>query len=555
MNEENILYLYAYLAIQGFGHIKCRKLVDTLKGRYVVDLKYAIVSDKTFSKSNESIRRETVPEGDLLSMKYRVLIIEARLGVVDSAKESEKMAASTLRKFIDKGGIVIFLMSDVNSIRNNPIYNAFLKEAGLPAIRNPRSKGEFPDIHLVSGDSFKTDIIFGYDEENALTGGHFFSIKIDEDYLKVVDNNARPAFQGVSQIVVDHPLQLEGYKFLLVGNQESTRMVTSGDLWWDGNPYHVFGVYNDYGRGVSATITGGICLDQFQNYKTDANKLILNLVDLFVKYQNMRSPFLGLYQTVKQIKKDSAEELAQALKKRDPESTYDKISEEISRLVLEKIRKIPEKIGLKAARFAEDKLKEIWEELEDETRIFLISGETFYQQNRLIKPESKLDFSGAIVLFAKAIETELVTKLLEKFRDYLEKSGRSSQLGLEKIRSKTNAVLFDYLFKGREKLSLGQIGFYLRCINSSDPIISELRNFLLESREPNYWILKEAFPKTLGYITVNFRNGSAHDKVMSLKQCEELRGIIFGSEGQESLIVHIFKNIPSTGKERTYRGI
>ena len=551
MNEDNILYLYAHLAVQGFGHIKCRKLVDTLKGRYAVDLKYAIVSDNAFSKSNESIRRETVPESDLLSMKYRVLVIEARLGVVESAKESEKMAASTLRKFIDQGGIVIFLMSDVNNVLNNQYYNAFLKQAGLPTIRNPRSKWEFPDIHLVSEDSFKTAIIFGYDEKNAVDGGHFFSIKIDEDYLKLIDNNIHPAFKGVSQIIVDHPLQLEGYKFLLAGNQESTRMVTSGDLWWDGNPYHIFGMYNDYGRGVSATITGGICLDQFQKYKTDANKLILNLVDLFVKYQNMRSPFLGLYRTVKQIKKDSAEELAQALKKKDPESTYNKISEEISRLVLEEIRKIPEKIRLQVARFAEDKLKEIWEELEDETRIFLISGETFYQQNRLIKSESKLDFSGAIVLFAKAIETELVTKLLKRFRDYLEKSDRSSQLGLEKIRSKTNAILFDYLFKGREKLSLGQIGFCLRYINSPDPIISELRNFLLESKEPKYWISKEAFPKTLDYITVYFRNGSAHDKVMSLKQCEELRGIIFGSEGQESLIVNIFKNIPSTSKQRT----
>lgn len=546
MYEDSILYLYAYMARQGFGHVRCRKLVDSLKRRYVVELKYAIVSDKTYSKSTESIRREIFPESDLLSMKHRILIIEGRLGVVESPKESEKVRASTLRKFMDDGGIVIFLMSDVNSVLNNPQYNAFLRNAGLPAIRNPRSKWEFPYIHLISGDSYRTDIIFGCDEENTLDGGNFFSIEINEEYLKVIDHHIRPAFEGVSKIVADHPLQLEGYKFLITGNPKSTRMVTSGDLWWDGDLFHIFGAYNDYGRGVSATITGGICLDQFHDYQTDANKLILNLVNLFLQYQSMRGPFLGIYQAVRQIKKGAATELAQALEKGDPEPTYDKIAEDISKLVSDKIREIPKRIQLQATRLLKDKLKESWEELEEKTRNFLISGETVYQQNRNIESGLKFDFSVSIIPLAKAVETELAIKLFGRFRDYLERSGKSSRVGNEKNRNKTNAVLFDYLFKGRKRLSLGQIGFYFGCINGSDPIISELRNFLLKSRKPNFWIVKGAFPKTLNYITVNFRNGSAHDKVMTLKQCEELRKIIFGSGGQKSLIVKIIRSIPQT---------
>jgi hypothetical protein len=535
------------MAAQGFSHIRCRKLIDVLKTQYSVEPKYAILPNSDFSKSNESIKRETVSESDLLNRKYKVLIIEGRLGSVGNAEESEKVRASAIRKFKGDGGIVLFLMNDVINARNNSNYNAFLRNSGLPSIRNPRSEWEFPQIHMVSGEFYKNDLIYGYDNKHTLNGGHFFSIDITNEYLRLIDHAVRSAYEGVSRIVVDHPLQLDGYKFLLAvpvgGKNNSTRMITSSDLWWDGDPYHVFGAYDDIGEGVGATITGGICLDQFQGYNTDANRFVLNLVNVFVQYQNMRSPFLGLSETVQQIKKAAAPELSHAIEGEYRELIYDRVVEEISEAIAEKIKKMPEEVQKKAAEFVKSKLRECWEEIK-EIHTFLISGETYYQLTQQLGSILGFDFSGTSVQFAKAIEIEVAAKLLSRFRDYLGINGRLPQVIQDNRRIKgRNDRLFDYL-KEEKRVTLGQINFYLGCIERSDPILSEFRDFLITSKDPSFWINKDAFPKTLDYITKNIRNASAHTEQVTLEKCEELRAIVFGLNGRESLILQINKNLP-----------
>jgi hypothetical protein len=549
MGRESILYLYAELAGRGFSHVRCRKLIDALKTQYSVELKYAILPYSDFAKSDESIKREVVSESDLLNGQYRVLVIEGRLGSVENAEESEKVRASAIREFKENGGIVIFLMNDVNNAINNSSYNAFLRNSGLPSLRNPRSEWEFPDIHLVSGESYKRGIIFGYDEKHALEGGHFFSVDITRDCLSLIDHTLRPAFDGISRIVVDHPIQLDGYKMLLAvpvgGKNNSTRMITSGDLWWDGDPYHIFGACDDTGRGVSATITGGICLDKFQDYHTDANGFVLNLVNLFVQYQNMRSPFLRFSETVQRIKKIAAPELAQASEREDRESIYDKVAEEISKAISEKIRNTPREARQKAAQFVKSRLSECWKGIE-EIHTFLISGETCYQLMRPLGSTPGFDFSAVSVLFAKAIEVEVTTRLLGRFREGLKMNGRLTQVIRDDRRVKgKNERLFDYL-KEEKRITLGDVNFYLGCVESSDdPILSEFRDFLQTSKNPDFWTSKDAFPKTLDYVTKNFRNGSVHTEQMTLEKCEELRMIVFGLDDQESLILQINKNLPS----------
>jgi len=289
-----ILYLYAYLAEQGLGHIRSRNLVGALGKEHDVALRYAIVGDAVFSGARGSVKRQTMAESHFLSGGYRVLVIEERLGVRSPA-ESEKVRAETLRRFFDGGGITIFLFKEENEfLARAEDYNAFLREAGLPLIRQPRSQDEFLTPIPAAFDSFP-QLIRGYDEEHALRGGSLFYIEVNRKYLEYVNPDVHPAFEGVSRLVVDNPIQLDvpPSKILLAGNPDTTRMLATSDFWWDGAAYHIPAAYNDHGNGVTAMITGGICSDYIdKNYPTDGIQFMLNLVNLLLKYQRKRCSLL-----------------------------------------------------------------------------------------------------------------------------------------------------------------------------------------------------------------------------------------------------------------------
>ena len=284
-----ILYLYAYLAGQGLGHIRSRNLVGALSRRHRVTLRYAVLPDHLFSRAGGGVRRQTMAEGDFLSGGFEVLVIEERLNV-RSPEESEKARAETLNQFLEGGGVILFLFKEENAFLGKAEnYNAFLRGAGLPAIRRPQSRREFPDPSMA--DPSIPQLIRGYDEEHALHGGSLFHIEINRKYLDQVAPEVHPAFEGVSRLVVDTPIQLEvpPAKPLLTGNPATTRMLTTRDLWWTGDPHHIPAAYKDRGKGVAATITGAICHDHIDNhYPTDGIQFMLNLVNLFTAHQRKR---------------------------------------------------------------------------------------------------------------------------------------------------------------------------------------------------------------------------------------------------------------------------
>lgn len=297
-SRVKILYLYRYLSINGFDYINCRKLIQSLNKHFTnVDLRWGILPEDEYAKLNQEwMKNETISENDFFSAKYRVLIIEDILNV-ESKSRSSKVRASTLKKFQDDGGIVIFNFREEDKLLNPPgigTYNAFLSKAGLPQIRQPESREQFPDQRYFTHLSHHK-LVRGYDEDNMIKGknGFYFRIKVDNDYLEYISREMRPAFQGVSQLVAIAPLEVKIYSgILLAGNPSTTKMLSSGDLWWDGSLFHVFGSYNDIGSGCSVTITGSICSDTaIEMEQTDGIQFVINLINLLLNYQSERLRF------------------------------------------------------------------------------------------------------------------------------------------------------------------------------------------------------------------------------------------------------------------------
>ena len=531
--KANIIYLYAYLAEAGFGHIRCRKLIESLSEQHSVTLRYAIVPDDVFLKAETSVKQQTISETDFLNGGYEVLIIERRLGI-HSPDESEKVRAATLKRFLDNGGIVIFMFGEGNQFASNSkIYNAFLNKAGIPLIRQPRSEGEFPDIHLV-GDITNHKIIRGFDKEHALHSGFLFWIDVNKKYLEYVDFHVRPAFEGISRLVVNAPVQVQVAppfdRILLAGNPGTTRMLTSGDLWWDGDLYHVLGAYNDFGKGVSAIITGDICDDFIvQQYETDGIQFMLNLVNLFIKYQRERRPFLSLPIIVRRVQEEATRELSQAIEAKD--KIYDRIIEQIHKAV--QSHPSAQQYRAEAIEFLQVALKDCWQELEELTRNFLITGESVFRAFRTVK---EVDFAAPAVEFAKALEVELNAKLINRFRSYYKSFSKRIQ---QKDRRRS-VLLSD------KELTLGQIKHELKeIISNSNAVYVIFREYLKQkSDSPDFWLDSDKFPKTLQIITDRYRNGAAHTKRITLKLFEEWRNLLLGLKDESSLLLQVVKFSP-----------
>ncbi len=74
--KVNILYLYAHPAEQGFDHIDCRKLIDSLKEHYDVTLSWRILPDDTFSKT--TLKQQSIAESDFLHELLFFLYLDSK---------------------------------------------------------------------------------------------------------------------------------------------------------------------------------------------------------------------------------------------------------------------------------------------------------------------------------------------------------------------------------------------------------------------------------------------------------------------------------------------
>ncbi|MEH1965309.1 hypothetical protein [Nostoc sp.] len=284
--KANILYIYADLAELTLEPIKCQILVNELKEYHNVTLHYAIVS--SIENYPETTKRQFITEEEFENNNYDILIIENKLKVI-SQDESEKVKSEILLNFRKNGGIVVFMCSE-NGQPFISTYNDFLRKALLPIIRHPISQSEFPDGQRI--EDFHRDFINCYDEQNKINNKiYYFSLKINEKYLRRIDESIRSVFKDVQRLVVNSPIQVDDafrLRILLPGNT-TTIMITSSDLRWDGAMYPILGSYNDI-FGVGVLITGDICLDSIvKSQKTDAIRFMLNLVNLLWEKQQQRS--------------------------------------------------------------------------------------------------------------------------------------------------------------------------------------------------------------------------------------------------------------------------
>lgn len=292
MNNVKILFLYSQLTPVGYQYTRMRKLIDALRDEYEVETRFAIVSEQKYAEiNNEKVKNEFITTKDFVESEFDLLFIEGSL-YVKNEHNSYRTDAHIYKGFLDQGGLIIYNFDDSTSYQSNPgkdAYHSFLVNAGFPTIRNPTSENEFPHLH---GGIRDNDIIYGFDEDAAVSkGSSYIVVNVTESYLDSVPSYFRAAYLGVSRLILGLPIQvMAGSQPLIFGNP-TTKLLTSGDWWWDGD-FPIFGCYNSLGYGCSVLIAAHMFLDSLlEKYSSDNIQFLKNLVNVLTTIQQERRNF------------------------------------------------------------------------------------------------------------------------------------------------------------------------------------------------------------------------------------------------------------------------
>ena len=99
-------------------------------------------------------------------------------------------------------------------------------------------------------------------------------------------------------------------------------------------------------------------------------------------------------------------------------------------------------------------LSRCWGDLEDESRQFLMTGESVFRLFRA-SGAPDLDYAAVALPLAKSLEVELNTKLLRRFREYLRAQG-NLDAAVAEAHSRRIRLALEPSTRSRRALSLGE---------------------------------------------------------------------------------------------------
>ncbi|TGM23521.1 hypothetical protein EHQ74_17765 [Leptospira levettii] len=289
MIKKKILYL------KSNSEKTFNSLRQSLSKDFDIIVKNIIVEDSApFGK--EDTNSNLITEGEVLLNKFYCILIEDQLNVIDELI-SKKIRAIFARKFINLGGLFIFLNDEVYSaIANSPnldflTYNRFLYNAGLPQIYQTKTEGDLDlgyykkhwEEKGVSIDKkIDKNVTRGLDEINKIDITSKYIIEINKNYKKHIIIKSPKIFESVSKLAVSYSIQLDGGDPVIVGNPDTTRLYVSGMDFFDSKlNIHTFGSFIESGNGIGLHIAGDMYKEKLP--ENDNATYIKNLILYFLQ--------------------------------------------------------------------------------------------------------------------------------------------------------------------------------------------------------------------------------------------------------------------------------
>lgn len=295
MDSPKILFLYDKPVPFGYEYTRTRKFIHELQLEYELEQKFGVYDIERYSSiKHAQAKNEIITEDEFLSAGYDLVFIENQL-YVETETDAHRANSSTYKKFLDKGGALVFGFGDTFEFLNGvgiEKYNKFLQNSGLPQIRTPASREEFLNYESYR-DTTARQTIRGVDEIAPLQNELYrFYVQITDTYKKQIPPKIRSVYQDINKLFLPNPIQFDTLENVLIGGNRTTKLLTVGDLWWDGaSP--TFGVFNDLSNGCSVLLPGHMILDSvLDENPSDNMKFLMNLVNLLIVRQRERKELM-----------------------------------------------------------------------------------------------------------------------------------------------------------------------------------------------------------------------------------------------------------------------
>jgi len=269
VSAKRLLYLhYQHLAVAGQGAIAGNRLLEFLRSRLdQVITAHMVVDDDSLKAAHPSFLDDVIALGEMRRNEINIIYCEGGIETLFSEEEGMvwKLRKPQIEEFARRGGVVIVADVDSNFADGgnsvfSELFSAWFRSShGASGQRNP--------VYLVDPGRCK--------------GSNWRRISVDVTTAPT-DGWLKPVFDGVSELVVDGPLELRGYQSPLAFVNSETMGSMCEDSWWssprrgfdtsrllyhpDGpmgpDPCGPFAAVRQVGKGFLVTITGLISPDR-----------------------------------------------------------------------------------------------------------------------------------------------------------------------------------------------------------------------------------------------------------------------------------------------------
>lgn len=332
----------------------------------------------------------------------------------------------------------------------------------------------------------------------------------------------RPVYDGVEEILISSPVPLSVRQGVLAACDEATTATVSADVFVHEFAYSPLASVFKFGDGYVVLIAGRVSDDALLAEAPDNAAWIVNTINLLraesardiERYKSIRR----LQQTFHDIKTTDG----------DPD---DPVDSAMVASVLDREQEVVLRRHLAGDARAqlEDLFGSNWERLTPAAQRRLVAAEVHRRDSELLADtEEAQDFSAAVGAYSRAVETEVLFRLFEPYRDRDDASELPEPPAGERSKTTSLAALKRHA-GGGNTLTLGEMGWVLLNVG-----------YKLRDAQPNSFVrylrvhladydafFGDKFPRRLLDYAERYRNAAMHVGDVSAEDCKAARDHLF----------------------------
>jgi hypothetical protein len=332
----------------------------------------------------------------------------------------------------------------------------------------------------------------------------------------------RPAYDGVEKILISSPVQLSVSQGILAACDQATTATLYMDEFVDGFAYSPLASVFKFGDGYVVLIAGLVSHDRLLAEAPDNATWIINTINL-LRAESARD--VQRYKSIRRLQEAFHEIKTTASNPDDPvnSATLARVIDREQEVVLRR------QISADARAQLHDLFGSNWGRLTHATQQLLVGAEVHRRDSELLADtEEAQDFSAAVGAYSRAVETEVLCRFFEPYRDR-DDAGALPEPPQGDSSKATSLRALKRDAGGGNILTLSEMGWVLLNVGCKlrDAQPNSFATHLSERLADYDAFCRDKFPGRLLDYATKYRNAAMHPGDVSAEDCKAARDHLF----------------------------